>query len=189
MDIPQNKNISKMSTDNSSRTSGDEHHPLSCNWCLWAHLAHDTDWTSTSYKLISTFSTVEQAIAVTETLPEILVKNCMLFLMRENIKPVWEDERNRNGGCFQYKVMHKDVYRAWKELTYVTVGNTVCSQVAFVNKVTGITISPKKNFCIIKLWMGDCSNQNPAVVTTTVAGIVATGCIFKKHAEQKDFNY
>lgn len=188
MDIPHNKN-SKMSIDNSSRTTGDEHHPLSCNWCLWAHLAHDTDWSSTSYKLISTFSTVEQAIAVTETLPEILVKNCMLFLMRENIKPVWEDERNRNGGCFQYKVMHKDVYRAWKELTYVTVGNTVCSQVSFVNKVTGITISPKKNFCIIKLWMGDCSNQNPAVVTTTVAGILATGCIFKKHAEQKDFNY
>ena len=187
MDLPQSKN-SKMSTlDNSSRISGDEHHVFSCNWCLWAHLAHDTDWTLSSYKLISTFSTVEQAIAVTENLPEILVKNCMLFLMRENINPVWEDERNRQGGCFQYKVMHKDVFKAWKELSYVTMGNTLSSQMSFMNKTTGISISPKKNFCIIKIWMSDCTNQNPSVVTTEVAPIVANGCIFKKHAEQKDF--
>ena len=50
--------------------------------------------------------------------------------------------------------------------------------------VTGITISPKKNFCIIKIWMTDCNNQNPAIVTSDVKGISPQGCLFKKHTPE-----
>jgi hypothetical protein len=183
MDYPH-KNNNTMSIETSSRMEQEEFHILSSKWCLWAHLPHDTDWTIKSYKIIMKFNSVEEAIAVTETLPEILVRNCMLFLMRENIKPMWEDEKNRNGGCFSYKVTNKDVYKAWKDLSYVTVGNSISAQANFVSKVTGITISPKKNFCIIKVWMADCTNQNPAIVTSEVKGIVPQGCIFKKHAPE-----
>ena len=55
---------------------------------------------------------------------------------------------------------------------------------SFVDKVTGITISPKKNFCIIKIWMTDCTNQNPAIVINEIKGISSQGCIFKKHAPE-----
>jgi hypothetical protein len=137
-----------------------------------------------SYKQIYTVSSVEETIAIIETLPPILVQNCMLFWMREGIKPTWEDPKNRNGGCFSYKVVNKIVYDAWKEITYSTVGNTLSKQSTFVDKVTGITISPKKNFCIIKIWMADCANQNPAIVINEIKGIVSQGCIFKKHAPE-----
>ena len=159
-------------------------HSLSDKWTLWAHLPHNTDWSMQSYIQISTFNTVEETIAVTETLPSILVENCMLFMMRTGIKPAWEDPKNRNGGCFSYKVSNKNVYKVWKDLTYVVVGGTVSKQSGFVNCVTGITISPKKNFCIIKIWMTDCKNQNPAIVTTDVKGLVAAGCLFKKHTPE-----
>ena len=119
-----------------------------------------------------------------ETLPPILVENCMLFMMRKGIKPTWEDPKNRNGGCFSYKVTNKNVYKVWKELSYVVVGSTISKQSNFVNNVTGITISPKKNFCIIKIWMSDCSNQNPGVVTTDLKGLNALGCLFKKHTPE-----
>ena len=162
----------------------EEYNKLSDKWTLWAHLPHDTDWSMKSYKQIYTVSNVEETIAITETLPPILVQNCMLFWMREGIKPTWEDPKNRNGGCFSYKVVNKTVYDSWKELTYCTLGNTVSKQMSFVDKVTGITISPKKNFCIIKIWMADCSNQNPSIVINEVKGIVSQGCIFKKHAPE-----
>ena len=162
----------------------EEYNKLSDKWTLWAHLPHDTDWSMKSYKQIYTVSNVEETIAITETLPPILVQNCMLFWMREGIKPTWEDPKNRNGGCFSYKVINKTVYDSWKELTYCTLGNTVSKQMSFVDKVTGITISPKKNFCIIKIWMADCSNQNPSIVINEVKGIVSQGCIFKKHAPE-----
>ena len=156
-------------------------HPLSDSWTLWAHLPHNTDWSIKSYIPISKFTTVEDTIAVTETLPSVLVENCMLFIMREGIKPTWEDPKNRNGGCFSYMVTNKNVYKVWKDLTYVLVGGSISKQTKFVNSVTGVTISPKKNFCIIKIWMTDCSNQNPSVVTSDLKGITPTGCIFKKH--------
>jgi hypothetical protein len=162
----------------------EEYNKLSDKWTLWAHLPHDTDWSITSYKKIYTVSNVEETIAITETLPPILVQNCMLFWMREGIKPTWEDPKNRNGGCFSYKVVNKSVYDSWKELTYCTLGNTISKQMSFVDKVTGITISPKKNFCIIKIWMADCANQNPAIVINEIKGIVSQGCIFKKHAPE-----
>jgi hypothetical protein len=162
----------------------EEYNKLSDKWTLWAHLPHDTDWSIKSYKQIFTVSNVEETIAITETLPPILVQNCMLFWMREGIKPTWEDPKNRNGGCFSYKVVNKTVFDCWKELTYSTLGNTISKQMNFVDKVTGFTISPKKNFCIIKIWMADCTNQNPAIVTNEIKGIVSQGCIFKKHAPE-----
>jgi hypothetical protein len=165
-------------------TSMDAFHNLSDKWTLWAHLPHNTDWSMQSYIPISTFKTVEETIAVTETLPAILVENCMLFMMRDGIKPAWEDPKNRNGGCFSYKVSNKNVYKVWKDLTYVVVGGTISKQSGFVNCVTGITISPKKNFCIIKIWMTDCNNQNPATVTSDVKGLIPQGCLFKKHTPE-----
>ena len=165
-------------------TSVESFHNLSDKWTLWAHLPHNTDWSLQSYIPIFTFKTVEETIAVTETLPAILVENCMLFMMRDGIKPAWEDPKNRNGGCFSYKVSNKNIYKVWKDLTYVVVGGTISKQSGFVNCVTGITISPKKNFCIIKIWMTDCNNQNPAIVTGDVKGLMPQGCLFKKHTPE-----
>jgi Eukaryotic initiation factor 4E len=159
-------------------------HALNNSWTLWAHLPHDTDWSINSYKKILTISTVEEGIAVTETLPEVLVKNCMLFLMKKGITPIWEDPRNRNGGSFSYKISNKSVYEVWKDLSYVVMGESVSSQSSFVSCVNGITISPKKNFCIIKIWMSNCSNQNPSIVTSEINGLVSQGCLFKKHTPE-----
>ena len=171
-----------MTTDTSRIV--EEYNKLSDKWTLWAHLPHNTDWSIKSYIPISTFSTIEDTIGVTETLPHIVVENCMLFMMKEGIKPTWEDPRNRNGGCFSYKVTNKNVYKVWKELTYVVAGGSVSKNINFINCVSGITISPKKNFCIIKIWMTDCNNQNPAIVTGDVKGLIPQGCIFKKHTPE-----
>ena len=162
----------------------ESYNELQDKWTLWAHLPHNTDWSIKSYIKIATFSTVEETIAVTETLPNILIENCMLFLMLDGVKPTWEDPKNRDGGCFSYKVMNKSVSKVWKELTYVVAGKTISNVSTFVNCVTGITISPKKNFCIIKIWMMNCSNQNPNVVTSDLKGLTPQGCIFKKHTPE-----
>ena len=161
-----------------------EYHALENKWTMWAHLPHDTDWSINSYKNIYTMGTVEDAIALTETLPEVLVKNCMLFLMKEGIKPIWEDPKNRSGGCFSYKISNKCVYEVWKELCYVLVGETISLNQSFVSNVTGITISPKKNFCIIKIWTSNCINQNPSIITDEIKGMISQGCLFKKHTPE-----
>jgi hypothetical protein len=158
-------------------------HDLSGTWILWAHLPHDTDWSLKSYMKIYEFNTVEQAITITETLPPVLVTNCMLFLMRKGINPIWEDERNRNGGCFSYKIPNKDVPDAWKQLSYSLVGETMSDDKKLLPHINGITISPKKNFCIIKVWFANCSFQDAAVIRE-VQGITSHGCLFKRHVPE-----
>ena len=174
--------IITMDTETSSNI--EEFHKLSHKWTLWAHLPHDTDWTINSYKKVYTTETVEETIAVIETLPDILVKNCMLFFMRDGVKPTWEDPLNRDGGCFSYKVSNKSVCEVWRELSYSMVGQTLSKQNGFVNCVTGITISPKKNFCVIKIWMSTCANQNPGVVSMDIKNLSPQGCLFKKHTPE-----
>ena len=158
-------------------------HELSDSWILWAHLPHDTDWSLKSYMKIYEFNTVEQAITITETLPPVLVTNCMLFLMRKGINPIWEDERNRNGGCFSYKIPNKDVPDAWKQFSYSLVGETMSDNNKLLPHINGITISPKKNFCIIKVWLANCSFQDAAVIRE-VHGITSHGCLFKRHVPE-----
>jgi hypothetical protein len=155
-------------------------HKLYDNWTLWAHLPHDVDWTVKSYKEITTFDSVESTIAVCETLPDKMINNCMLFLMRKNILPMWEDPKNKNGGCFSYKVSNKSASSVWKTLSYILVGESLTEDKNLRPNITGITISPKKNFCIIKIWISNRDNQNPMSICD-IEGITPNGCLFKKH--------
>ena len=156
---------------------------LSTPWCLWAHYPHESNWSPESYIKIHTFQTVEDMIAINETLilSDVLLKSCMFFLMRESILPFWEDDSNKHGGCFSYKVQNKIIVECWKKLTYSTVGNSISSDQDFNECVNGITISPKKYFCIIKVWMKNKEHQNPDIICKGIPGIITDGCIFKLH--------
>lgn len=167
--------------DYENNNASQEIHALKHNWVLWAHLPHDSDWTLKSYVEVCKVKTIEETVNIMSKLPISLVKNCMLFFMKEGVKPHWEDPSNRKGGCFSYKVLDKNIYETWKQITYVTAGNTISNDNTFNSKVTGITISPKKKFCVIKIWISDCNYQNPNIISVGINDIVSAGCIFKKH--------
>jgi|UniRef100_A0A6C0JB07 hypothetical protein len=157
-------------------------HKLNDAWTLWAHLPHDTDWSLKSYKEISTFHHAEHFIALNEMIPEPMIKNCMLFLMRKGITPLWEDSRNRKGGCFSYKVLNKHVCDAWKKICYLIAGESITDNGNL--HINGCTISPKRNFCIIKVWTANCDVQNPRDVILKDTAISSQGCLFKTHSVQ-----
>jgi Translation initiation factor 4E (eIF-4E) len=184
MVTPQKAITMNTKSNTSSAMTSNDTHTLKNKWNLWGHLPQDNDWSVGSYKLVSKLKTLEDVIAISETTPDPLIKSCMLFVMKDGIVPMWEDQKNRNGGCFSYKVSNKNVCEVWRELNYVLVGESISNNSSFVNCVTGITISPKKNFCIIKIWMCNCDNQNPTLVTSDVVGLTSQGCIFKKHTPE-----
>ena len=155
-------------------------HQLYDKWTLWAHLPHDTDWSLKSYKKIFTFDTVESAISLIETLPEKMVVNSMLYLMRNNIKPMWEDPLNAKGGCFSYRIQNHLVDMSWKTLAYNLVGETLTKDIKHSDIINGIGISPKKKFCVVKIWVADCSLRDPEVIVP-IKGLSSHGCLFKKH--------
>jgi len=158
-------------------------HNLYDKWVMYAHLPHDTNWSIDSYKKILEFNQAEQAIALFETIPDIMSNNCMMFLMRNKIKPIWEDPHNRKGGCFSFKVANKDVADVWKSLCYHFVGETYTESDFFSQKTTGITISPKRNFCIVKIWMRDCTCKCVDRLIN-IPNLDKKGVLFKKHTPE-----
>lgn len=154
---------------------------FSNKWKFWFHLPNDSDWSMNSYKLIDSIESIEHAISIFESIDDNVIKFCMLFLMRDNISPRWEDPKNKNGGCFSYKVSNKNVKETWRDLSFLLMGNSVSQEKEFINDITGISISPKKNFCIIKIWLSSCKFQNPRLITPDIKYLNPTGCLFKKH--------
>jgi hypothetical protein len=150
-------------------------------WDLYYHLPHDKKWDLASYKIIlGNIDQVDKLIAINEKTPENVVKYCMLFVMRCGITPMWEDPKNRNGGCFSFKVANKLVGSVWKTLFYAMCGETLCVNREHSKFINGITISPKKNFCIIKIWLENCSAQDPNIIIH-IPNLSKQGCLFKKH--------
>jgi hypothetical protein len=60
------------------------------------------------------------------------------------------------------------------------MGESISNNTSMLTKINGCTISPKKNFCIIKIWLSDCSMQNTQHILD-VAGLDKQGVIFKRH--------
>lgn len=157
---------------------------LNDKWNLYYHLPNDSKWDLSSYTIIfKGIELVEQIIALTDAVPDAVVKSCMLFLMRDGITPLWEDSRNRNGGCFSFKVMNKQVPDIWKTLSYLICGESLTVDPSHYKHVNGITISPKKHFCIIKIWLDTTQYQDPNIITP-IPNLSFQGCLFRKHAPE-----
>lgn len=93
---------------------------------------------------------------------------------------MWEDPKNANGGCFSFKVSNKNIKNVWRNISYMLTGNSISNNKKLVKSINGITISPKKSFCILKIWMDSIEFQNVTELNT-IPELSFVGCIFKKH--------
>jgi hypothetical protein len=170
-----------MSGSLSSNMSCDtKYHTLNDVWTLWAHLPHDTDWSIKSYQNIIEMDNVETILQLNKIVPDTMIKNCMIFCMRKNILPTWEDVNNRDGGSFSFKISNSDIYKVWNELMMTLLTEMLIKDEVLNKSVNGITVSPKKNFCILKIWMRDVNIQNPKLLNLPVI-IDTKTTLFKKH--------
>lgn len=159
-------------------------HPLLGKWNMYYHLPHDKSWDLGSYKSVQHgLSSVEDILAMNRSMSDQVIKYCMLFVMRDGITPMWEDPKNRKGGCFSYKIINKQVPNVWKALFCALCGETLCVDPKFNALINGITISPKKSFCIVKIWLSDCSVQDSNIITS-IPNLSKQGCLFREHAPE-----
>ena len=125
---------------------------LENTWILWNHKLDDKSWTNDSYKNIYNFKNLYDLKSYTDIIETIHLQNSMYFIMKENIFPTWEDPNNCNGCCVSFKIPSKDIKQTWNEcVTKILCENIYKSENK--NFINGISISPKKEFNIIKIWL------------------------------------
>ena len=149
---------------------------------IWALYFHDnsTDWDNPSFKRITTFSTIEHFCNIYKILnnDNYWLKG-MFFIFREDIMPRWEDENNIKGGCFSYKIPTPEADDKWFDLCAKVLGETLSTKECYNNNINGISITPKKNANIIRIWLKDNELVNPECynINTTKFSTL----LYKKH--------
>jgi hypothetical protein len=156
-----------------------QEHKLKSDWTLYFHNPELNDWGNESYIKIYKFDTIEQFWALMNKIPQLHLSTGMYFLMRGDIKPVWEDELNKNGGCWSYKVSKKDASLAYKELLVATISENICPKEPQI--INGASISPKKGFCIIKIWNNDNKKTSKGLLEKNIKYIDLEQTIYKSY--------
>ena len=144
-------------------------------WRLYYHHPDDADWTTASYRPLATIGTANEFWGMQGAIGE-RVRDGMFFLMREHVFPCWDDKYNIQGGCLSIKVANDAVARTWRELCSEMLSEGMEAECAALAagatgaegasgaggvEVNGISVSPKYNFAIIKLWLSSARMADP----------------------------
>ena len=119
-------------------------------WDIWYHSITDNNWSKGSYKKIFTIENLLDYKYITDTYQQNHYQNGMFFCMKEDIFPNWEDPDNRNGGCLSFKIPSVKIIEEWNDLLLKCIKELTLKDNN--DEINGISISPKKEFNIIKIW-------------------------------------
>lgn len=148
---------------------------LNDTYTLWFHSSSDQDWSIDSYHEIFNFNTVDEFWTLfmsINTHPK-MITNGMFFVMKQGVKPIWEDPNNINGGCFTWKIEKDDVVASWENMCALLVSGALDMLSEY--GINGVSISPKKTNNILKIWL----SQNPA--QTVIDNLqMPSVCVFKE---------
>lgn len=125
---------------------------LNDTWSLYFHDPYNESWTRESYIHVCSISTVLEYVELENQLKPFIQKG-MFFIMRDHVFPLWDDENNKDGGVFSIKILKANTFEAWRKVAAKVLGETIMKDKSLWENVNGISVSPKKHFCIIKIWM------------------------------------
>ena len=72
----------------------------------------------------------------------------------------------------------------WTIAAYMLEGNLTKNYNKF-QYITGMSISPKTNNCIIKIWTSTCKNINVDILRDNIENLFLDECIFRKNKDAK----
>lgn len=181
----------KISRDDSSSSldssSSGEYvsYPLESEWVLWHHNPFNKNWSISSYDHLLLIKTVEDFWSLysgwDKNLPS--VKDSMFFIMKNGVKPIWEDCKNKDGGCWSLRIEKEKIETTWLELSMALMGGYLTKRKSDTLVVTGLSISPKKTFSIIKIWCSENTSLVSDFISDKIPNIDISSALFKIHKD------
>ena len=101
--------------------------------------------------------------------------------MRKDIFPTWEDPDNRDGCSASFKVPLKDIKNIWFKLIIDIISENIHKDSSKYHLINGISIAPKKEFNIIKIWFKEDIKNIEKLINLYDNYIITSNCRLKKH--------
>ena len=168
----------------SSSSTAQEHLIPTGSWTAYFHEPEDASWTADSYKKLQELTTWESLGSLFKELGPHKTTNGLLRIMMGQASPLWEDRANIRGGSYCLKVPRRnaiDVYERY--VAAAALGQ--CSKNP-ANTIVGVTISPKKGFCIIKIWNLDAhAFHSPDNIYLLHDEVRESEILYRNHTDQR----
>jgi translation initiation factor 4E len=106
---------------------------------------------------VATFNTVDKFWEVYSYImkPDDLQHNVEYHLFADGIKPMWEDEPNKNGARWIFRIKKGSTNQFWEELVLAYIGGRFADADSWVN---GIVVSTRRSEDILAIWLrGPCN--------------------------------
>ena len=105
-------------------------------------------------------------------------------MFKEDIKPLWEDENNKNGGRFSIKLKQGYTTIIWEEMIFTLIGGILPKEVK--DEINGIVVTSKKEFNTLQIWFKTFDSKITKEIETCIRDILVIPDEVK--LEPKQFN-
>ena len=149
----------------------DSKHKLSQGYTYWyGYLENTTQYDyETMPKVIGDFDTVEDFWGIYSYLQraENLPGNVQFHVFLQGVKPMWEDERNKNGLAIKLTLKKGNTAPFWEELLLNFIGGMLATKAP----INGVILSLKKNLDVISIWLADSTQAERTALDTYLKGM------------------
>ena len=152
---------------------------LSNNFNIWYHHIKD-DWSINGYKQIYKICNGVDFWKLYnnwDLIGGVLCKQ--FFIMKNDVKPIWEDDVNKNGGCWSFKIFENQASELWEDLSTLFVTDELLNN---SDECVGLSICLKKNnYCVIKIWNTIAANNSIKNINKKILNKWGTDLIYISH--------
>ena len=101
---------------------------------------------------IAEFGTVEDFWGIFQHLrkPDSCKAGIEYFMFKEPIKPMWEDENNKNGGRISIKLRKDFTTIIWEEMIFALIGGILPKEMK--DEINGIVVTSRKEYNTLQIW-------------------------------------
>lgn len=137
---------------------------FSTPWTVWVHKSDCNVWTEDSYTNIYVINNIGSFWRFFNNFHMLDKSRNQFFIMRNKIKPIWEDNENKKGGICSIKLDCTSKYGR----SDIGVEAMVCISLLVMNEtlvtpnsdeINGISYSIKNRSVLIKLWTKNYANK------------------------------
>ena len=137
---------------------------LNSYWTVWVHRTSCTDWKITGYQKVYVINSIGSFWRFFNNFQMLDTYHNNIFIMREEIAPIWEDVNNKFGGICSLKI--DSTQRGLKtdlSVEIFTIISLLIMNETFIanNKnINGISFGIKKRSTLLKLWTKTYNEDN-----------------------------
>ena len=147
---------------------------LSDKFAFWYHIneiSTDQEYES-QIKKLAEFDTLDDFWAIFQYLkkPDDCKQAIEFQLFKDPIKPMWEDENNKDGGRIALKLRKEFSNLVWEELVFAFVGGYFAKEIK--DEINGLVINCKKDFNTLQIWIKSYTNEVTSAIEKNIREIL-----------------